>query len=52
MYYRPFFNPESGVDFQDAGSGWHRKNEPISVLVDILDNSLKGKEQKSQGGFE
>ena len=49
QYYKPFFNPESGVEFKDDSCGWHRKNDPISALVDILDSSLKEKEQR---GFE
>lgn len=49
LYYRPFFNPESGVDFKEVSSGWHRKNDPISSLVEILDASLKEKDKR---GFE
>lgn len=52
LYYKPFFNPDCGVDFQDVGSGWHRKNDPIAALVDILDGSLREKETKEHRGFE
>lgn len=38
MYYQPFFNPESGVDFKELSSGWHRKNDIPARISDFVDN--------------
>lgn len=48
MYYKPFFNPESGVDFKELGSGWHRKNDVPVRISDFVDNCFVKNEAVSE----
>jgi hypothetical protein len=47
-YYKPFFHPESGVEFKDDSYGWHRKNDQIPAIIEILNSPQK---EKKHTGF-
>lgn len=47
MYYRPYFNLDSGVEFKESSSGWHRSNEKISAIAEII--GCDEKENKETG---
>lgn len=37
LFYAPYFNLESGVDFKDSSSGWHMVHEtPIKSIIDMV----------------
>lgn len=43
-YYKPYFDPDSGVDFKELSEGWHRSNGKINAIVEILEGSKKEKD--------
>lgn len=51
QYYKPFFDPASGVSFEEIGCGWHRDNQANKFISDLLSIELPIKE-KTTGGFE
>lgn len=37
LFYSPYFNLESGVEFNEQSSGWHRVTEtPIKSIIDMV----------------
>ena len=37
LFYSPYFNLESGVEFNEESSGWHRAEEaPIKSIIDMV----------------
>jgi RecB family endonuclease NucS len=35
LYFKPFFNPNSGVDFEEQSAGWHREDSVIKLIKDM-----------------
>jgi len=40
LFYKVFFNPESGVDFKESSDGWHRKDAPIKFISYLIENEF------------